>query len=124
MQPDPLDLNEMNPSLPWSALRFSNGVSTRNRLLLAPMTNQQSRDDGVISGTELEWLRMRAEGGFGILVSAASHVREDAKASTASWAASAIGTSPGWPGLRRWGVPLRPCPSFSCSMAVFAHRAG
>ncbi|MCU4121167.1 NADH:flavin oxidoreductase [Variovorax sp. N23] len=79
MQSDPLDLNEMNPSLLWSAFRFANGVSTRNRLVLAPMTNQQSYDDGVISDTELEWLRMRAEGGFGILVSAASHVREDAK---------------------------------------------
>lgn len=65
---------------PATEFRFANGIGTKNRLMLAPMTNQQSHENGVMSAAELAWLRMRAEGGFGTLVSAASHVQESAKA--------------------------------------------
>ena len=41
----------------------------RNRAIVAAMTNKQSHEDGSLSDAEIEWLRRRAEGGFGIAVS-------------------------------------------------------
>jgi 2,4-dienoyl-CoA reductase-like NADH-dependent reductase (Old Yellow Enzyme family) len=46
-----------------------------NRFMLAPMTNSQSRDDGTLSNDELNWLTMRAKGGFGLTMTCASHVQ-------------------------------------------------
>lgn len=57
-----------------------NGAQVKNRFVLAPLTNQQSHENGVMSAAELEWLRMRADGGFGMLITAASHVQAQAKA--------------------------------------------
>ncbi|RZA02763.1 MAG: NADH:flavin oxidoreductase, partial [Proteobacteria bacterium] len=50
--------------------KFSNGVTVKNRVALAPMTNSQSHQDGTFTETELTWLESRAEGGFGLLISA------------------------------------------------------
>ena len=38
------------------------------------MTNKQSSEDGTLSEDEINWLLMRAEGGFGIITTAATHV--------------------------------------------------
>lgn len=46
-----------------------------NRLMLAPLTNQQSHADGTLSDDELHWLRLRAEGGFGLTMTCAAHVQ-------------------------------------------------
>jgi 2,4-dienoyl-CoA reductase-like NADH-dependent reductase (Old Yellow Enzyme family) len=48
----------------------------RNRLMLAPLTNQQSHDDGTLSDEEYRWLTMRATGGFGLTMTCAAHVQE------------------------------------------------
>ncbi len=53
------------------------GHIARNRALLAAMTNKQSNDDGTISEDEISWLSRRAEGGFGIVTTAAMHVSRD-----------------------------------------------
>ena len=50
------------------------GHTSRNRTVLAAMTNKQSADDGTLSEDEINWLLMRAEGGFGIVTTAATHV--------------------------------------------------
>jgi len=50
------------------------GTSIRNRTVLAAMTNKQSEEDGILSDDEINWLLRRAEGGFGIITTAASHV--------------------------------------------------
>lgn len=42
-----------------------------NRLVLAPMTNQQSHADGTLSSADIEWLAQRARGGFGIVLTGA-----------------------------------------------------
>ena len=55
------------------------GVSVRNRTVLAAMTNKQSEDDGTLSDDEIGWLLRRAEGGFGIITTAASHVHPSGK---------------------------------------------
>lgn len=59
--------------------RLRNGVLARNRTWLAPMTNQQSGEDGTLSEVELRWLEMRAAGGFAVVETCAAHVSADGK---------------------------------------------
>jgi 2,4-dienoyl-CoA reductase-like NADH-dependent reductase (Old Yellow Enzyme family) len=47
----------------------------KNRFMLAPLTNTQSREDGVLTDEEFRWLTMRARGGFGLTMTCASHVQ-------------------------------------------------
>jgi len=56
-------------------LSFSRGPAMKNRFMLAPLTNTQSHDDGVLSDEEFRWLTMRAEGGFGLTMTCAAHVQ-------------------------------------------------
>ncbi len=65
------------------SMTFANGITAPNRVWLAPMTNQQSHDDGTLSDDELQWLKARSEGGFGVIESCATHVALDGQ---------------GWPG--------------------------
>ncbi len=51
----------------------------KNRFGLAPMTNCQSGEDGQLSDDEFTWLTKRAEGGFGLTMTCASHVQEVGK---------------------------------------------
>jgi len=55
------------------------GKKTRNRTVLAAMTNKQSEEDGTLSDEEMNWLLLRAAGGFGIVTTAASHVHPNGK---------------------------------------------
>ena len=64
------------PIDPASPLTFSCGLTMKNRFMLAPMTNCQSHSDGGLSDEECRWLTMRAEGGFGLTMTCASHVQE------------------------------------------------
>lgn len=57
-------------------LEFSNGAVMKNRFMLAPLTNTQSHEDGTLSDDELNWLSMRAKGGFGMVMTCASHVQK------------------------------------------------
>lgn len=50
-----------------------------NRFALAPMTNTQSHENGILSEDEFNWLTMRAKGGFGLVMTCASHVSEIGK---------------------------------------------
>lgn len=58
-----------------SPLTFSCGKTMKNRFMLAPMTNTQSHEDGSLSDDEFNWLTMRAKGGFGLVMTCASHVQ-------------------------------------------------
>ncbi len=57
-------------------LMFQSGAVMPNRFMLAPLTNLQSHDDGVLSDEEYTWLTMRAEGGFGMTMTCAASVLE------------------------------------------------
>ena len=63
-------MNNMNDKV-----EFPCGISMKNRFMLAPLTNTQSDEDGCLSDEEFHWLRMRAQGGFGLTMSCASHVQ-------------------------------------------------
>ena len=43
-------------------IKFPCGLSMKNRFMLAPLTNTQSHEDGVLSDDEFNWLTMRAKG--------------------------------------------------------------
>ena len=60
-------------------IEFKNGSYMKNRFMLAPLTNQQSHEDGTLSDEEFQWLSMRAQGGFGLVMTCASHVQEIGK---------------------------------------------
>lgn len=75
----------MSQDLLLTPFRFANGVESPNRLWLAPMTNTQSHADGTLSDDELRWLKARAEGGFGVIESCATHVCEDGEGWEGQW---------------------------------------
>jgi 2,4-dienoyl-CoA reductase-like NADH-dependent reductase (Old Yellow Enzyme family) len=60
---------------PLDTVEFLHGPAMKNRLMLAPLTNQQSHADGTLSDDERHWLTMRAEGGFGLTMTCAAHVQ-------------------------------------------------
>ena len=57
------------------ALPFAHGPAMKNRFMLAPLTNLQSHADGTLSDDEIKWLTLRAQGGFGLTMTAAASVR-------------------------------------------------
>lgn len=59
----------------FEPLSFTRGPAMPNRLMLAPLTNQQSHADGTLSDDEHRWLTMRAAGGFGLTMTCAAHVQ-------------------------------------------------
>lgn len=63
----------------FQPLSFKSGAVSKNRFMLAPLTNTQSQDDGRLSDDEYHWLTMRAKGGFGITMTCASHVQANGK---------------------------------------------
>ncbi|WP_194745389.1 NADH:flavin oxidoreductase [Thermaurantiacus tibetensis] len=65
---------DRSPPGPAEPLQLRRGPAWRNRLALAPLTNMQSNADGTLSQAEFRWLAMRAEGGFGLVMTCASHV--------------------------------------------------
>ena len=64
---------------PADNIFFSSGFQMKNRFMLAPLTNQQSHENGQLSEDEYHWLTMRAKGGFGLVMTCASHVQEIGK---------------------------------------------
>ena len=62
-----------------SSLSFTRGPDMKNRFMLAPLTNSQSHEDGLMSDEEFHWLTMRAKGGFGLTMTCASTVQANRK---------------------------------------------
>jgi 2,4-dienoyl-CoA reductase-like NADH-dependent reductase (Old Yellow Enzyme family) len=59
----------------FQPLTFARGPVMKNRFMLAPLTNLQSHADGTLSDEEFHWLGLRARGGFGLVMTCASHVQ-------------------------------------------------
>lgn len=64
----------------FEPLELRPGVRSRNRVWLAPLTNQQSHEDGSLSEDELRFLSLRAQGGFGLVETCAAHISQRGKA--------------------------------------------
>lgn len=63
----------------WSPFRFNCGLQMANRFAMAPLTTDSSHEDGTATEHELEFVRRRAAGGFGAVVSSAAYVAQDGR---------------------------------------------
>ena len=63
----------------FSPLSFMRGPAIQNRLMLAPMTSDQATPDGKVTDDEARWLGLRAEGGFGFVMTSACYVQPQGK---------------------------------------------
>src|SRR6202165_6105892 len=63
----------------WSPLRFNCGREMANRFAMAPLTTDASHEDGTATEHELEFVRRRAAGGFGAVISSAAYVEDDGR---------------------------------------------
>jgi 2,4-dienoyl-CoA reductase-like NADH-dependent reductase (Old Yellow Enzyme family) len=59
----------------FEPMSLAHGPVVKNRFVLAPLTNLQSHPDGTLSDDEFRWLTMRADGGFGLVMTCAAHVQ-------------------------------------------------
>ncbi|MDQ0272337.1 2,4-dienoyl-CoA reductase-like NADH-dependent reductase (Old Yellow Enzyme family) [Cytobacillus purgationiresistens] len=62
----------------FNSFQFSNGVDLRNRLVMAPMTNYSSNEDGTVSDDELAYYARRSSG-VGMVITACTYVSENGK---------------------------------------------
>lgn len=58
----------------FEPLSLLHGPAMRNRLMLAPLTNQQSEMDGSASEFDQDWMRQLSQGGYGLIQTCAAHV--------------------------------------------------
>ena len=63
----------------FEPLAFARGPGMDNRLMLAPMTSDQALPDGSVTDDEVRWLSMRAQGGFGFVMTSACYVQRQGK---------------------------------------------
>lgn len=102
----------------FEPLSFARGAPMKNRFMLAPLTNQQSHADGRLSDEEFHWLTMRAQGGFGLTMTAAAHVQAAGQGFPGQ---VGIFSDDHLEGLTRLATALRSAGSLS---AVQLHHAG
>ena len=87
----------------WSPFRFNSGQQVPNRFVLAPLTTDSSHEDGTIADDELEFVRRRAAGGFGAVISSAAYVEQDGR----SWQGIGVTHNEHLSGLRRLAEAMR-----------------
>jgi len=63
----------------FDPLTFPHGPALKNRLVMAPITNMQSHDDGTLSDDEYNWLCLRAQAGFGLTMTCGAYVQAGGK---------------------------------------------
>lgn len=64
----------------FQSLSFSSGQQIPNRFVLAPLTSTQSSAAGDVSSADIRFLQMRAQGGYGLVMTCAAHVSEHGQA--------------------------------------------
>ena len=102
----------------FDPLAFNRGPAMKNRFMLSPLTNCQSHDDGTLSDEEYRWLTMRAEGGFGVTMTCASHVQAQGRGFPGQLG---IFSEQHLPGLSRLAAAIRRAGSLAM---VQLHHAG
>jgi len=62
----------------FEQMNFKNGIQLKNRIVMAPMTNFSSNEDGTVSDTELAYYSRRS-GGVGLVITACVYVSPNGK---------------------------------------------
>lgn len=86
-------------------------MTAANRLVVAPMTTYSSQPDGVIAEDEIPYLKRRAQGGFGLVMTAACCVHPSGHAFDGQWHCS---DDKFLPSLKRVADAIREGGSLSC----------
>jgi 2,4-dienoyl-CoA reductase-like NADH-dependent reductase (Old Yellow Enzyme family) len=63
----------------FQPLSFAHGPQLKNRLLLAPLTNKQSNEDGTVSEHDIAWIGRCAQDGYGMTMTCATNVQRAGK---------------------------------------------
>ncbi|MCZ9881637.1 NADH:flavin oxidoreductase [Arthrobacter sp. B2a2-09] len=63
----------------FQPLAFTRGPELKNRLLLAPLTNKQSNEDGTVSDHDIAWIGRCARDGYGMTMTCATNVQRAGK---------------------------------------------
>jgi len=87
----------------WSPFRLNCGQELANRFVIAPLTTNASHDDGTAAENELEFVRRRAAGGYGAMISSAAYVEQDGR----SWQGIGAAHEGHLPSLRRLAEAMR-----------------
>jgi 2,4-dienoyl-CoA reductase-like NADH-dependent reductase (Old Yellow Enzyme family) len=87
----------------WSPYRLNCGRELSNRFVIAPLTTNASHDDGTAAENELEFVRRRAAGGYGAMISSAAYVEQDGR----SWQGIGAAHEGHLPSLRRLAEAMR-----------------
>ncbi|PLK26970.1 NADH:flavin oxidoreductase [Novosphingobium sp. TH158] len=103
---------------PYAPLTFPRGPAMLNRFMLAPLTNKQSHADGTLSDEEFHWLTLRAQGGFGLVMTCAAHVQKEGQGFAGQLG---IWSDDHLPGLARLAQGIRDGGALS---SVQLHHAG
>ena len=102
----------------FAPMTFKRGPAMKNRVMLAPLTNLQSHEDGSLSDDEFHWLTKRAEGGFGLTMSCAAFVQMQGRGFPGQLG---ISDDSQLPGLTRLATEIRRHDSLA---VVQLHHAG
>lgn len=70
----------------FESLTFSNGITLRNRVVMAPMTTWASNDDYTVSDDEVKYYRKRVDG-VGLVITGCTHVQPNGIGFTNEFAA-------------------------------------
>src|SRR6201995_4161298 len=87
----------------WSPFRFNSGREIANRFVIAPLTTDSSNEDGTVTERELEFIRRRADSGFGATVSSAAYVERGGR----SWQGIGAAHDGHLSSLRRLAAAMR-----------------
>src|ERR1700744_1387290 len=87
----------------WSPLKFNCGRATANRFAMDPLTTDESNEDGTAPENELAFVRRRAAGGFGVVISSATYVADDGR----SWQGTGAAHDGHLSSLRRLAEAMR-----------------
>lgn len=79
---------------------FNNGVTAKNRLVIAPLTHWSADENGDATDEELAYLKARAHG-FGLFISAATAVSREGIGFTGQPAAYREADEAVWPSVPR-----------------------
>ncbi|MDM4771748.1 NADH:flavin oxidoreductase [Solimonas sp. SE-A11] len=102
----------------FAPMSFAHGPAMKNRLMLSPLTNLQSHDDGQLSDDEFHWLVKRARGGFGMTMTCAAFVQMEGRGFPGQLG---ISDDSQLPGLTRLAAAIRQEGSLA---TVQLHHAG
>lgn len=78
-------MNEIYKPL-FDSFQFRNGIQVKNRIVMAPMTNFSSNEDGTVTADEVNYYARRS-GGAGIVITACTYVTANGKGFAGEFAA-------------------------------------